>query len=261
LKRSTSFYAGLFGLLLLPGSVMAVAASKKSASPTLDRRRPPRGVKITPKKLDFGIVPVGERGKQVFNIENFTDDFVLFQLEEPAEPFVFAEDTPRKFALIPGDYILVEVQYVSTDEGRHSSTIFVNSNFKGRPIQTVELKGRGGPTSFANVELDPPFADYGTTSPDQGVPRFITVKNTGKESRDVVLEVDGFPTFHIGGDGQDKKREKVTLAGGQSVDILVGFHPHRTGRYRGALNCKVLDVVDSRPRKLAPVLLYGRCAD
>ncbi len=237
---------------------------------------------INPAFLHFGItklnttrplyVTLRNEGNAVCHVDQLTLGQVGMQLlfggdfaitAGPQVPFVVARRSQ------PGDQVEIEVTFAPQELGLHSSTLFLHTPDMAVPVsqglcfnpENSQPAGPGdgcsllsGNAAESDIEVVPSELDFGVVTVGCNSPELhVTVYNLGTielNVDEIYLEDDADPNFEV----RQAPNTPFTLAGGDSFQVRLRYHPQDTSVHRNALYI----VSDASNEDMLIVPLFGR---
>ncbi|MFC7132673.1 MULTISPECIES: choice-of-anchor D domain-containing protein [Salinibaculum] len=143
-------------------------------------------ITVTPLRLDFGDVSVGDTATRTVLVNNTGSaplDVIDLSLSG-ANASEFAVDA-SDFLVAPSDSRPVGVTFSPTTVGLQSATLAVTSNDTDEPAVDVALAGTGTTVATPEIEVSPTAVDFGDVLVDTVTTRTVFVNNTGAAPLDV----------------------------------------------------------------------------
>lgn len=126
-------------------------------------------IQATPFAANFGGVVQGELGEIQLIVSNQgTDDCTLESTEittnSAADEFSILEAPPNSTAILPGDSVIVRLQYAPTDLGADSGVLSLFANDKDGDEVTVALNGEGIDQAVCDLDVVPTNLYFGAVT-------------------------------------------------------------------------------------------------
>ncbi|HYM09581.1 MAG TPA: choice-of-anchor D domain-containing protein, partial [Bryobacterales bacterium] len=188
-------------------------------------------VEVTPARLDFGVVPVGQTSDQTLWLRNKGNGPLAMQ-SLAIDNTVFAAITPAApLTIAAGGRQAVTVRFTPAAAGAQSGTLTIVSNDAASGTTTVMLTGgQTVSSSSGSIAVSPNTLDFGSINANTTKDLTLSVQNTGMAS----LTVTGF-TMTNALFSVTSPAPPFTLATGGQQTVVVRFSPTTAGAQSGSL--------------------------
>jgi len=186
-------------------------------------------IEVSPARLDFGRVLIGQRAEQSFVIRNAgTASLTVTRITVSDPPFSITSPS-APFTLDPGGHQSVVVEFRPEAPGEKSASVMISSTDPARPTTTVDLRGEAV-AAVARMEVAPLSLDFGSVLLGHSSERVLTVRNTGTAALVVSAASTSTPQFAV-----VSPTIPFTVAPGDQIPMTLRFTLMNRGPQRGVL--------------------------
>lgn len=212
-----------------------------------------------PDRLLFGDLEVGETGRVTAEIRNVGRETLKISDWSISDGFElsFTSSLEAPDELRAGDSAIIGVSFTSSDDEEHRGTLTISSNDPDEPQFVIHL--------FVNAKfpcletLPDDVVDFGEVDPDDRLDRTVVIRNCSPNAETTfdLVGISGDPEFSF---TREPQFDRMTLDVGESVEVVIGFQPTRSGTYAGTLD--IISDDEFRPEHsvdLRGIGAEGRC--
>jgi hypothetical protein len=196
-------------------------------------------VYVTPERLNFGEVLVGEFASKTAVISNLgTKECRVEDISEPsgdgAAAFLFSSQPITPLVLGPGETKQLTVRYEALDSGPHRASVDVVADDYEQAVSRIELYGNDPDVPECDIEVGPLSVPFGVVAMWRTVTHPIQITNRGSEPCSLeALRFDprSDPAFTL----VESPSLPARIPAHSAATIVVGYTPIRRGAHSGEL--------------------------
>ncbi len=170
---------------------------------------------VTPSRLEFGVVEIGQVVDQIVTLQNLSPNVLEGSLQLP-DCIGFFGIGPSAYSLLPGESRQFTIRMEPSVEGLQQCV----ATFGDGECGTVDLSGEA--VRAPECAIEPTSLDFGDVEVGATARRTLTVANTGGSTLSGALQL-GCPDFQLIGDSA------FQLSAGESAQLTVEFVPSVAG--------------------------------
>lgn len=189
------------------------------------RGRGARGpdIRLTPDRIDFGSVIVGESADRMLVIVNDGDLPLMVSGVDTTSPQFIVVSLPFPLTVNPGERQEVILRFIPSREGPQSATARISSNDPNRSTVIVPLSG-SGEAAIRRMTVSPMALEFGPVMVGGSADRTLTLRNTGNATLTVEQVTISDPQFVF-----SSPPLPVRLSPGTETLATVRFAPRNRG--------------------------------
>jgi hypothetical protein len=167
-------------------------------------------IMVAPTSIDFGSVRATQSDTKTVTVKNVGGaDLIVSAISNPAGAFSIVNKPTLPLTIQPTQSVDLSVRFAPLAPGPASSSFSIQSNDPATPLVTVNLAGNGTTAPVPNLDVNPAFVDFGTST----APKTVEISNTGEADLFIATIIAPAAPFSLSGSatGTIKSGEKRTL--------------------------------------------------
>jgi hypothetical protein len=165
---------------------------------------------VVPTSIDFGSVRATLSATKTVTVTNAGgNNLIISVISNPNSPFSIVNKPALPLTIQPAQSVDLSVRFSPLAVGPASSSFSIQSNDPATPLVTVNLTGNGTAAPVANLDVNPGFVDFGTST----AAKTVDISNTGDADLFIATIIAPASPFSLSGSatGTIKPGEKKTL--------------------------------------------------
>jgi len=182
---------------------------------------------VDPTALDFGSVRVTQSDTKTVTVTNAgAADLIISAINGPDGAFSIVNKPAVPLSIPTTQSVTLTVKFAPVNLGPTATSFNILSNDPGNPSVTVNLSGIGAAAPVPNLDVNPAFVNFGTTT----TPKTIEISNTGEADLVIATVLPPAAPFGLGGSALG------TLHAGDKRTLTVTFAPTTVGVFSGGFS-------------------------
>ncbi|HSB10619.1 MAG TPA: choice-of-anchor D domain-containing protein, partial [Blastocatellia bacterium] len=182
---------------------------------------------VDPTSLDFGSVRVTQSDTKTVTVTNAGGaDLIISAINGPAGAFSIVDKPAVPLTIPTTQSITLTVRFSPIVVGPTAGSFDIQSNDPGHPFVTVNLSGVGAAAPVPNLDVNPGFVNFGTST----APKTVEITNTGEADLIIATVLPPGAPFGLSGSPVG------TLKFGEKRTLTVTFTPTTLGVFSGGFS-------------------------